>query len=166
MADDDNAPAIAYWNVLSKNKIISLTKQRMRKDFSSIEYSGSWFERPRVLRLTQFLAGGSKWFKACVGAHNLLNRSWSDWLISSVNCASTSCESLAQSLRHSTQQFWGPTYKISYGNLTMMPKLPSTYDRRLIYKTSYPPYEIAPQGFSSIRFTCKNVRSSEIVFAN
>jgi len=59
MVDDDNAPAIAYWYVLSKNKIISLTKQRMIKDFSSVEYSGSWFECPQVLRLTQFLAGGS-----------------------------------------------------------------------------------------------------------
>jgi len=32
---------------------------------------------------------------------------------------------------------WGPIYKISYDNLTIMPKLRSTYDGRLIYKTSY-----------------------------
>ena len=32
---------------------------------------------------------------------------------------------------------WGPIYKISYDNLTIMPKLRSTYDRCLIYKTSY-----------------------------
>ena len=31
---------------------------------------------------------------------------------------------------------WGPIYKISYDNLTIMPKLRSTYDGRLIYKTS------------------------------
>ena len=28
--------------------------------------------------LARILAGGSKWFKACIGAHNLQNRSWSD----------------------------------------------------------------------------------------
>jgi len=32
---------------------------------------------------------------------------------------------------------WGPIFKISYDNLTIMPKLRSTYDGRLIYKTSY-----------------------------
>jgi len=36
---------------------------------------------------------------------------------------------------------WGPIYKISYDNLmltlTIMPKLRSTYNIRLIYKTSY-----------------------------
>jgi len=32
---------------------------------------------------------------------------------------------------------WGPIYKISYDNLMIMPKLRSTYDGRLIYKTSY-----------------------------
>jgi len=31
----------------------------------------------------------------------------------------------------------GPIYKISYDNLTKMRKLRSTYDGRLIYKTSY-----------------------------
>ena len=31
----------------------------------------------------------------------------------------------------------GPIYKTSYDNLTIMPKLQSTYDRRLIYKTPY-----------------------------
>jgi len=35
-------------------------------------------------------------------------------------------------------KFWDPIYKISYDNLTIMPKLRSTYDIRLIYKkTSY-----------------------------
>jgi len=33
-------------------------------------------------------------------------------------------------------QIRGPIYKISYDNLTIMPKLRSTYDGRLIYKTS------------------------------
>jgi len=32
---------------------------------------------------------------------------------------------------------WGPIYKISYHNLMIMPKLRSTYDGRLFYKTSY-----------------------------
>ena len=32
---------------------------------------------------------------------------------------------------------WGPIYKISYDSLTIMPRLRSTYDERLIYKTSY-----------------------------
>ena len=32
---------------------------------------------------------------------------------------------------------WRPIYKISYDYLTIMPKLQSTYDGRLIYKTSY-----------------------------
>jgi len=32
---------------------------------------------------------------------------------------------------------WGPIYKISYDYLTIMPKLRSTYDGRLIHKTSY-----------------------------
>jgi len=32
---------------------------------------------------------------------------------------------------------WGPIYKISYDSLTIMRKLRSTYDGRLIYKTSY-----------------------------
>jgi len=31
----------------------------------------------------------------------------------------------------------GPIYKLSYDSLTIMPKLRSTYDGRLIYKTSY-----------------------------
>jgi len=30
-----------------------------------------------------------------------------------------------------------PIYKISYDNLTIMPKLRLTYDERLIYKTAY-----------------------------
>ena len=34
-------------------------------------------------------------------------------------------------------QCWGPIYKIFHDNLTIMPKLRSTYDGRLIYKTSY-----------------------------
>jgi len=32
---------------------------------------------------------------------------------------------------------WGPIYKISYDYLTIMPKLRSTYDGCLIYKTTY-----------------------------
>jgi len=32
---------------------------------------------------------------------------------------------------------WGLIYKISYDNLTIMLKLRSTYDGRLIYKTSH-----------------------------
>jgi len=32
---------------------------------------------------------------------------------------------------------WGQIYKISYDNITIMPKSQSTYDGRLIYKTSY-----------------------------
>jgi len=56
-----------------------LYKERIRKDllWRSVEYSGSWYECPRVLKLARFPVGGSKWFRACVGAHNLLNRSWS-----------------------------------------------------------------------------------------
>jgi len=34
----------------------------------------------------------------------------------------------------STIQYWGQIYKISYDNLTIIPKLRSTYDGRLIYK--------------------------------
>ena len=41
------------------------------------------YECPRVLKLAWFLVGGSKWFKACVGARNLQNRSRSDLFISS-----------------------------------------------------------------------------------
>ena len=59
----------------SKKKLLHLTKlhkERIRKDFlwRSVEYSGSWYECPRVLKLARFLVGGSKWFIACVGAHN------------------------------------------------------------------------------------------------
>ena len=43
----------------------------------------------------------------------------------------------AQGKRRQYQQFWGPINKISYDNLTIMPKLRSTYDGRLIYKTCY-----------------------------
>jgi len=32
---------------------------------------------------------------------------------------------------------WGPIYKITNDNLTIMPKLQWTYDGRLIYQTSY-----------------------------
>ena len=46
----------------------------------------------------------------------------------------------------------------SYDYLTIMPKLPSTYDGSVIYKTSY-------EG-SKVRFTCKIVRSSKTLFAN
>jgi len=50
----------------------------------------------------------------------------------------------------------------SYDYLTIMPKLRSTYDGRLIYKNILR----RAQGFSQVRFTCKVVRSSETVFAN
>jgi len=64
----------------NQKKLFHLTKlykERIRKDLfrRSVEYSGSWYECPRVLKLARFLVGGSKWFKACVGAHNLQNRS-------------------------------------------------------------------------------------------
>jgi len=64
--------------------LTKLYKEWIREDFlwRSVEYSGSWYECPRVLKLARFLVGGSKWFKACVGAHNLQNRSWSDLFIS------------------------------------------------------------------------------------
>jgi len=62
---------ITYNTIQSKkNKKLffstKLYKQRIRKDFSRrlVEYSGSWYECPRVLKLAQFLAGESKWFKA------------------------------------------------------------------------------------------------------
>jgi len=46
----------------------------------------------------------------------------------------------------------------SYDYLTIMPNLGSTYDRRLIFKTSYEERKV--------QFTCKIVRSSKIVFVN
>ena len=46
----------------------------------------------------------------------------------------------------------------SYDYLAIMPKLRSTYDGRVIYKTSY------EERNTSVRCTCKIVRSSEIVF--
>jgi len=64
---------ITYNTIQSKKKnkkklffSTKLYKQRIRKDFSRrlVEYSGSWYECPRVLKLAQFLAGESKWFKA------------------------------------------------------------------------------------------------------
>jgi len=47
-------------------------KQRIRKHFlwRLVEYSGTWYECHRVLKLAQV----EKWFKACVGAHNVQNR--------------------------------------------------------------------------------------------
>ena len=65
-------------------------------------------------------------------------------------------------------QTWGLIYKIShaiwqsYDYLTIMPNLRSTYDGRLIYQTSYEKHSAN----SYVRFTCKIVRSSEIVFMN
>ena len=40
--------------------LTKLYKERMRKDFlwRSVEYSGSWYECPRNLKLARFLAGG------------------------------------------------------------------------------------------------------------
>ena len=50
----------------------------------------------------------------------------------------------------------------SYDYLTMMPKLRSTYDGCIIYQTSYEECKAN----SYVRFTCKVVRSSDIVFVN
>ena len=77
---------MTYSSKQQNQKLFHLTKlykERIRKDFlwRSVEYSGSWYEWPQVLKLALFLAGGSRWFKACVGAHNLQNRSWSDLFI-------------------------------------------------------------------------------------
>jgi len=47
-----------------KKKLFQLTKLRIYKQRIRR------YECPRVLKLTQFLAGGSKWFKACAGVHN------------------------------------------------------------------------------------------------
>ena len=48
----------------------------------------------------------------------------------------------------------------SYDYLTIIPKLRSTYDGRLIYKTSY------EERKDFLRYDCKIVRSSKIVFVN
>jgi len=48
-----------------------------------------------------------------------------------------------------------------YDYLTIIPKLRSTYDGRLIYKTSHE----GRKAFLRYRFTCKVVRSSETVLA-
>jgi len=53
----------------------------------------------------------------------------------------------------------GPIYKISYDNLTIMPKLRSTYDGHLIYKTSYEGRK-AFLGHNSV------AKSSQIVFVH
>ena len=97
-----------------------LYKQRIRKDFLWVYYSGRWFKCPRVLKLTQFLAGGSKWFKACVGAHNLQNRSWSDLFMSSATAyrSSTSCASLctitAIGVQHATVLIISPLIRQAF----------------------------------------------------
>ena len=52
-------------------------------------------------------------------------------------------------------RFWGLIYSISFHFLTIMPKLRSTYDGRLIYQTSYEERKM-------VQFTCKIVRSSEM----
>jgi len=69
---------MTYSTKQQNQKLFHFTKlyrQRIRKDFlwRSVEYSGSWYECPLVLKLARFLAGGSRWFKACVGARNLQN---------------------------------------------------------------------------------------------
>ena len=58
--------------------LTKLYKERMRKDFLwiSVEYSGSWYECPRNLKLARFLAGGSKWFKACESFANIFHVEW------------------------------------------------------------------------------------------
>jgi len=40
--------------------LTKLYKERIRKDFlwRSVEYSGSWYECPRVLKLARFLVSG------------------------------------------------------------------------------------------------------------
>jgi len=53
----------------------------------------------------------------------------------------------------------GPIYKTSYDNLTIVPKLRSTYDRCLIYKTSY-------EGHKAFLRYNSLAKSSEIVFVH
>ena len=62
----------------------------------------------------------------------------------------TSYKSAAQSTKYLSIIFWLSA---------TMPKLRLTYNRRLTYKTSR-------EGFPQVRFTCKIVRWSEIVFTN
>jgi len=50
----------------------------------------------------------------------------------------------------------------SYGFLTIIPNLPSTYYRRLIYQAFYKKHNAN----SYVRLACKIVRLSEIVFVN
>ena len=54
----------------------------------------------------------------------------------------------------------GPIYKISYDYLTIMARLRSTYDRRLIHKTSYE----GRKAFLRYNSLAKIVKWSEIVF--
>jgi len=70
-----------------------LCEQWITKDFlwRLVEYSGSWQECPQVLTVFRWIAGGSKCFKACVGAHKLQNRSRSDLLISLATVTDTKC---------------------------------------------------------------------------
>jgi len=60
------------------------------------------------------------------------------------------------------QDIRGPAYKIPYDILAIMPNLRWTYDGPLIYQTSYEKCSAN----SYVRFTCKIVRSAEIVFVN
>jgi len=62
---------VQYKSSKTKKKQFHLTKlykERIRKDFlwRSVEYSGSWYECPRVLKLALFLVGGSSWPPAFV----------------------------------------------------------------------------------------------------
>jgi len=51
-------------------------------------------------------------------------------------CATLVSQSVSQFIVIRQLEGWGPIYKISYDYHTIMPKLRSTYDGRLIYKTS------------------------------
>ena len=70
------------------------------------------------------------------------------------------CPRIAHLLMHIHRVTQGPDLqnilRQSYDYLTIMPKLRSTYDRRLTHKRT--------QGFSQVQFTCKIVKSSETVF--
>jgi len=54
--------------------LTELYKERIRKNFlwGSVEYSDSWYECPRVLKLTQFRAGERKRFKAYVAKQSVI----------------------------------------------------------------------------------------------
>ena len=55
--------------------VYTTDKKRFLMKISRIFRQLVGYECPRVLKLARFLVGGSRWFKACVGAHNLQKRS-------------------------------------------------------------------------------------------